>query len=179
MNGLSGNRARFVPPSMPVGEASLEGLQERMRSASQVEAQAAAEYQRRVGQSRAERTLREESGQFTRKSRAEVETGAKLRDLPHTSDAFGKGEISFDHARIIASTAERVEIDEKELVDKASSQPVDVFTHTARKHEQERSGDDGVRLKQQRRDREAWIKTDPGSGMTVLHARFDPITGTG
>lgn len=105
VNGLSGNRARFVPPLMPVGKASLEGLQERMRSASQVEAQAAAvgaeaaaEYQRRVGQSRAERTLREESGQFTRKSRAEVETGANLRDLPHTSDAFGKGEISFDHA---------------------------------------------------------------------------------
>ena len=185
VNGLSGNRAGFVPPSMPVGKASLEGLQERMRSASQVEAQAAAvraeaaaEYQHRVGQSRAEKTLREESGQSTRKSRAEVETGAKLRDLSHTSDAFRKGKISFDHARIIAKTAERVQIDEKDLVGKATSQPVDVFAHTARKHEQERSGDDGVsRLKQQRQDRGAWIKTDPGSGMTVLHARFDPITG--
>ena len=32
-------------------------------------------------------------------------------------------------------------------------------------------------LKRQRRNRKAWIRVDRGSGMTVLHAELDPITG--
>ena len=107
-----------------------------------------------------------------------METGSKLKDLPVVSDAFGKGQISYDHARIIAKTAERVNIDEQELVDLAKVQPVDVFAGTARKHERDRSGDNGVsRLEQQRQERCGRIKTDPADGMTVLWARFDPVTG--
>ena len=80
-----------------------------------------------------------------------METGSKLKDLPVVSDAFRKGQISYDHARIIAKTAERVNIDEQELVDLAKVQPVDVFAGTVRKHERDRSGDNGVsRLEQQR-----------------------------
>ena len=124
------------------------------------------------------KTVREQSGQSTRNSRKEVETAGKLKDLPVTSDAFREGKITFGHGQIIANTAGRVEIDEQELVEKASSEPVDVFAHTARKHEQERSGDDGMStLKRQRRNRKAWIRVDRGNGMTVLHAELDPITG--
>ena len=181
--GLSGYRMRAVLPSAPASGASLVGLEELMRSATQVKAQAesvragaAAEYRRHQGQAEAERVLREQSGQSARGCRAEVETATKLKDLPVVSDAFGKGQVSYDHARIIAKTAERTDIDEQELVDLARKQPVDVFAGTARKHERDRSGDDGVsRLEQQRQERCGRIKTDPADGMTVLWARFDPI----
>lgn len=183
--GPSAHRVRVVLPSASAEDATAEELEERMRSASRAESQAkavrveaAAELVCRRGQGVTERTVREHSGQSTRKSRKEVETAGKLKDLPVTSDAFRKGRINFDHARIIADTAGRVEIDERELVERASSEPVDVFARTARKHEQERSIDDGMStLERQRRSRRAWIRVDRGSGMTVLHAEFDPIAG--
>ncbi len=184
-NGLSAHRVEVVLPSASVTDATVEQLEERMRSASRAESQAkavrveaAAELVLRRGQGLTEKTVRSQSGQSTGKSRKEVETAGKLKDLPVTADAFRKGEITFDHAQIIADTAGRVEIDEKELVDKASSEPADIFARTARQHEQERSEDDGMlTLKKQRRNRRAWIRVNRGDGMTVLHAELDPITG--
>ena len=172
-------------PSAPVENASLAGLREMMRSASRVKAQAealraraAAELARRAGRGLAEKTLREQSGESVRGSRQEVETGSRLKELPGTKKAFGEGEITSGHARIIAKAAEDANIDEEELVEKAKKQPVDVFAHTARRHAQQRSGDDGMSvLERQRRDRKAWIRTDRGTGMTVFHAQLDPITG--
>ena len=182
----AGNQVHVVLPSVPVREASLAGLKEQMRSASRakaqaeaVRAQAAAEYSRRMGQKAAERTLRKESGQSANGSRVEVEVAGKLKDLPDTRKAFEDGEITFGHAKIIAKTAGRANIDEQELVNRAKEEPVDVFARTARKHEQQKSEDDGLsRLEAQRRARKAGIKTDPTDGMTVLWARFDPIIGT-
>ena len=102
----------------------------------------------------------------------------RLKDLPDTRKAFEEGEITFGHAKIIAKTSERVNIDEQALVARARKQPVDMFARTARRHEQRQSGDDGVsRLEAQKRMRRAWIGTDRDDGMTVLYARFDPITG--
>ena len=182
---LSGCRMQAVLPSVPVENASLAGLREVMRSASRVKAQAealraraAAELSRRAGRGLAEKTLREQSGESMRGSRQEVETGRKLKGLPETKKAFGEGQITSGHARIIAKVAEDADIDEEELVEKAKDQPVDVFAHTARRHAQQRSGDDGMSvLDRQRRDRKAWIRTDRGTGMTVFHAQLDPITG--
>ena len=83
-------------PSAPVSGASLAGLEELMRTATQVKAQAewvragaAAEYRRRQSQAEAEKALREQSGQSARGCRVEVETGSKLEDLPVVSDALG------------------------------------------------------------------------------------------
>ena len=122
--------------------------------------------------------VRQKSGKSARGSRAEVEVANKLKKLPVTRGAFEDGQISYGHARIIADTADRVEVDEDELVDKAKKQPVDVFAHTARQHEQRRSEDDGLsKLESQKRARKAWIKTDRSDGMVVLGGRFDPITG--
>ncbi len=182
---LAGNRARFLPPALSMQEASLADLGEQMRSISQAESQAAAararvaaEYTRRLGQKAAEKTLREQSGKSARGSRTEVEVANRLKDLPYTAKAFEDGQISYDHARIIANTAGKVEIDETELADRAKEQPVDVFAQTARKHEQQRSQDDGMsRLERQKRNRKSWIKTDSDDGMTVLYGQFDPITG--
>ena len=155
-----------------------------MRSISQAESQAAArarvaaEYTRRLGQKAAEKTLREKSRKSARGSRAEVEVANRLKDLPYTAKALEDGQISYDHARIIVNTAGKVEIDETDLADRAKEQPVDVFAQTARKHEQQRSQDDGMsRLERQKRNRQSWIKTDSDDGMTVLYGRFDPITG--
>lgn len=179
------HRVRIVLPSASVGTGSVDQLKERMRSATRVESQAravrveaAAELKRRQGQSKTEQTVREQSGQTARGSRAEVETAQKLKNLPGVKKAFGDGEITFGHAKIIADTAGRVEIDEQELVERAKVEPVDVFARTAREHEQQRSEDDGLsRLEAQRRARKAGIRVDTTDGMTVLWARFDPITG--
>jgi hypothetical protein len=174
-----------VPPDLPVKEASLSDLKEQIRSVSRVKAQAealraraAAEFAKRAGDSLAEKTLREQSGQSTRGTRAELETANKLQDLPTTAEALDEGEITSGHARIIAKAAEGVNIDEEELVGKAKREPVDVFAHTARRHAQQQSADDGMSvLQQQRRQRRGWIRTDRGSGMIILHAEFDPIRG--
>ena len=88
------------------------------------------------------------------------------------------GEISYDNARIIAGASKRGEIDEKELGDAARTQAPDKFAATVRKHEQQRSQDDGMsKLEHQRSRRFAKIKTDLTDGMVVLYGRFDPITG--
>lgn len=179
------HRMRAVLPSGSVRGASVEQLKERMRSATRVESQAravrveaAAELKRRQGQAKTEKTVREQSGQSARGSRGEVETADRLKDLPGTRRAFGDGEITYGHAKIIADTGGRVPIDEQELLDRAKKEPVDVFARTAREHERQRSADDGVsKLASQRRARKAGIRIDSSDGMTVLWARFDPITG--
>ena len=109
--GLSVHRVRLVPPSASVKGATVEELEERMRSASRAESQAkavrveaAAELVLRRGQGLTEKSVRAQSGQSTGKSRREVEIARKLADLPVTSDAFREGKITFDHARIIADT---------------------------------------------------------------------------
>lgn len=185
LNGQEGNQVRVVLPTMPVEKASLSDLKEQMRSASQAKAQveaararAAAEYSRRLGERATEKTLRKQSAQSSRNARAEVKVARKLKDLPDTRAAFEKGEITFGHAKVIAGAAGRADIDEQELVGRAKVEPVDVFARTTRRHEQLRSEDDGVsRLEAQKSSRRAWIKTDRDDGMTVLYARFDPITG--
>ncbi len=64
------------------------------------------------------------------------------------------------------------------MLDGARSQSPDKFARTVRKHEQQRSEDDGVsKLEHQRSRRYAKITTDQDDGMTVLYGRFDPITG--
>ncbi|MCE2526100.1 MAG: DUF222 domain-containing protein [Actinomycetia bacterium] len=183
--GGSVHRVRVALPSAPVKGASVEDLKERIRTASEAKAkveafraEAAAELARRAGNGFAEKTLRDKSGQSTRGTRQELETGKGLNELPVTSDAFGRGKISYGHAKIIVKTAQDGDIDEQELVDKAQKQPVDVFAHTARRHVQQRTEDDGMSiLRRQRSNRKAWIRVDRGSGMTVLHALLDPING--
>ncbi len=179
------HRVRIVLPARPAREATVKQLVERMRTASRAESQAkavrveaAAELERRQGRAKTEKALREESGQTVHRSRQEVETAQKLKGLSRVRKAFGDGEITFGHAKIIADTAGRANIDERELVDLAKEQPVDVFARAARRHEQQQSNDDGMsRLERQRQDRKAGIRVDFSDGMTVLWARFDPITG--
>ncbi len=185
INGRTANEARLLAPTLPVDEATLEQLQDRLQSAIRVENQAAAiqaetlaEMTRREGIELTENTLRETGLRSRRKARSEVETAKELEDLPETSKGLRDGEISYDNARILAKASQRGEIDETELGDAARSQSPDKFAGTVRKYEQQRSQDDGMsRLEHQRSQRFARIKTDPADGMKVLYGRFDPITG--
>ncbi len=138
-----------------------------------------AELTRREGRTITEKTLRWETNRSTRETKREVETARQLQDLPATSRALDNGDISYRHAEIIArSTKQAPSVDENKLVERAKQQPTDTFAKTARREVLEASEDDGMGvLEKQHRCRAASIRLDPSDGMTVLFARFDPVTG--
>ncbi len=179
------NEARVLAPNLAVSEATVEQLHDRVQSTIRSEnqlagirAEAVAELQRREGTELTETVLREGGLRSRRRARSEVETAVELQGLPETSKGLRNGEIPYDNARIIAGASQRGEINENELGDAARTQSPDKFSGTVRKHEQQRSQDDGMgMLEHQRSRRFAKVKTDPDDGMTVLFGRFDPITG--
>ena len=179
------NRARVLGPSLSVGEATVTELRDRVQSTIRgenqlagIRAEALAELSRRAGTELTETDLRERGKKPRRKARSEVETARELEKLPGTSKGLREGEICYDNARILAGANQRGAIDEKDLLDDARTQSPDKFAATVRKHQQQRSADDGVsRLEHQRSQRHARIRTAIEDGMTVLYGRFDPITG--
>ena len=185
VNGEVANQVRLLLPSLPVAEATVEQLQERVQSTVRVENQAVAirveavaELRRREGTELVETVLQKDGLLSRRRARSEVETADELAKLPRTADGLRKGEISYDNARIIAGASRRGKIDDTELANIAKTQAPDKFAATVRKHEQQRSEDDGMsKLEHQRSRRYAKVSTDPDDGMTVLYGRFDPITG--
>ncbi|MDE0131856.1 MAG: DUF222 domain-containing protein [bacterium] len=179
------NQIEVVLPSLAVGNATLEQLRARLQSTFRVENQAAAvraetlaELTRRKGVHITENDLREKGLRPRRKARSEVETAVELEELPKTSEGLRDGEIPYENARILAKASQEGDVDESELIGPAKTQSPDKFAGTVRKHQQQRSEDDGMsRLEHQRAQRFAKIKTDNTDGMTVLYGRFDPITG--
>ena len=168
MNPQVTNEARLLMPNLPVPDATVEQLEDRVQStllvenqAAAVRAEAVAELRRREGTELTEKVLREGGRLSRRRARSEVETAAGLSNLPKTSEGLRNGEIPYDNARIIAGASKRGEIDETELGDAARTQSPDKFAGTVRRHEQRRSEDDGMgRLEHQRSRRFAKIKTD-------------------
>ena len=184
-NGAAANEAVLLAPKLAVGEVSSEQLQKRIKStirvqnqAAAIRAEAVAELRRREGAEVTE-TVLQEGGLLARgKAKSELETAQQLEQLPKTREGFRNGDISPDNARIIVGAAQRGPIDEQELAEIAKTQAPDKFAGTVRRHERDRSPDDGeARLKRQRSRRYARIKTDVDDGMTVLYGRFDPVTG--
>ena len=179
------DQVRVVLPTRPVGEATLEQLQGWLKSTFRAENQLAgfrtgvlAELTRREGVHVTENDLREKGLRPRRKARSEVETAVELEELPRTSEGMRDGEIPYENARILAKASQEGEIDETELIGPARTQSPDKFAGTVRKHQQQRSEDDGMsRLEHQRSQRFAKIRIDRTDGMTVLFGRFDPITG--
>ena len=185
VNPQAVNQVLVLAPPLPVTEATVDQLKERMQSTIRGENQVMAiraeilpELRRREGPELVGTVLREDGLLSRRRARSEVETAVQLSELPHTVEGLRKGEISFDNARIIAGASRRGQIDEGELADVAKTQSPDKFAGTVRKHEQQRSEDDGVaKLTHQQSRRYAKISTDLDDGMIVLYGRFDPITG--
>ena len=179
------NQARVLPPTVSVGEATVAELRDRVLSTIRgenqlagIRAEALAELQRREGTELTEVELRERGKKRRRRARLEIETARELEKLPETSKGLRDGEIPYDNARILAGANQRGTINEKELLDDARNQSPDKFAATVRKHEQQRSTDDGIsKLEHQRSQRFARIRTAIEDGMTVLYGRFDPITG--
>ena len=185
MNRQAANEARLLAPTLPSSKATVEELRERVQStiraenqAVAVRAEAVAELRRREGTELVETVLQKDGLLSRRRARSEVETADELSKLPRTADGLRKGEISYDNARIIAGASKRGEIDDTKLANIAKTQSPDKFAGTVRKHEQQRSSDDGMsKLEHQRSRRYAKVSTDPDDGMTILYGRFDPITG--
>ena len=179
------NQARVLAPTVSVGQATVAELRDRVRSTIRgenqlagIRAEALAELQRREGTELTEVELRERGKKARRRARSEVDTARELEKLPETSKGLREGDISYENARILADANQRGKIDETELLDDARTQSPDKFAATIRKHQQQRSEDDGVsKLEHQRSQRYARIRTDLTDGMTVLYGRFDPITG--
>ncbi len=110
----SANLAKLLSPTMPVVDASVEELKQRIRSTIRVQnqvaavrAQAVSELRRRQGTEKVETILREDGLLGRRKARSEVETARGLEELPKTREGLRKGEISADNARILAGAKQR------------------------------------------------------------------------
>ena len=114
-----------------------------------------------------------------REAKRDVETATRLQQLPDTSNALADGEIPAGHARLIARASGEGPLDEGVLVEAARTQNFDRFAKTVKRHQQDQSADDGrALLERQRKRRSARIFESPETGMFVLSAQFDRITGT-
>ena len=114
-----------------------------------------------------------------REAKRDVETATRLQQLPDTANALADGEIPAGHARLIARASGEGPVDETVLVKAARTQNYDRFAKTVKRHQQDQSGDDGqALLERQRQRRSARIFESPETGMFVLSAQFDRITGT-
>ena len=176
VNRQAANEARLLVPTLPSSKATVEELKERVQStiraenqAVAVRSEAVAELRRREGTELVETVLQKDGLLSRRRARSEVETADELSKLPRTADGLRKGEISYENARIIAGASKRGKIDENELGDAARTQSPDKFAATVRKHEQQRSEDDGMsKLEHQRSRQYTKVSTDPDDGMTIL-----------
>ena len=185
VNGRAANRVRVLAPALPASQATVRQLQDRVQATvraqnqlAAIRAEALSELNWRQGAERTEEVLRDKALLPSRRARQEMDTAKELEQLPKTREGLRKGDISHDNARIIAAANQRGNIDENELADLAKTQSPDKFAGTVRRHERQRSEDDGLsRLEHQQSRRFAKIRTDRHDGMTVLYGRFDPITG--
>ena len=170
-----------------VDEAGLsdEGLRSRLKVLGRAESRLVAmksrvlaELSRRHSKGDAQRLVRDELQASGREAKRDVETAARLSELPATSEALASGEVPVGHARLIARASGEGPIDEGLLVGAAGSEPFDEFAQTVKRHQQEMADDDGQEmLDRQRSKRKARIFESPESGMFVLSGEFDQITG--
>ncbi|MYA74507.1 MAG: DUF222 domain-containing protein [Acidimicrobiaceae bacterium] len=138
-----------------------------------------AELGRRHSTAIAQRVAGEELRSSGREAKRDVETAQRMSELPATSDALDDGSIPQGHARLISRAAGEGDIDESALVEAAKSQDYDEFAKTVRRHQQDVSADDGQSiLDRQRTRRKATIFESSETGMFVLSAQLDRITGT-
>ena len=143
-----------------------------------VRSETVAELARRDGEARAAEAVRERLRQSRGSAKRDVKLAGRLADLAGTAQALADGDITPQHARIIAEAAEHAEVDEAELLDAAASQPTDVFGHTVRDLVNERTAGEDLaeRRRRQRARRELSIKQQ-SDGMYKLFGHLDPLAG--
>ena len=136
----------------------------------------------RVGEQKAAEAVRDRLRESRGGARRKVRQAERLGQVPETARALAAGAITPQQARMIAEAAEQAPagkpIDEAELLEAATYQPVDVFGHTVRDHLNERSGDDiEERRRRQRAQRELTI-SKKSDGLYHLFGKFDPLAGS-
>ena len=166
--GLSDEGLRSGLGMVGRGESRLAALKSQML----------AELGRRTNAVEAQRIASDELLSSRREAKRDVETAVQLEQLPDTAEALSSGEIPQGHARLIARAAGEGPVDESVLVKTARSEQYDRFVKTVRRHQLDQSTDDGqTLLDRQRQRRTARIFESPESGMFVLNAQFDQVTG--
>ena len=183
--GGGGAGAALRVPLVDEAGLSDEGLRSHLKVLGRAESRLAAmksrvlaELSRRHSRGDAQRLVRDELQTSKREAKRDVETAARLSELPATSEALESGEIPVGHARLIARASSESPVDEGLLVEAAGSEPFDEFARTVKRHQQEMADDDGQSLlDRQRSKRKARIFESADSGMFVLSGEFDQITG--
>lgn len=143
-----------------------------------VRSETIAELTRRDGEAEAAEAVRHRSRQSRGSAKRDVKLAGQLADLAGTSQALANGDITPQHARIIAEAAEHTAVDEAELLAAAASEPTDVFGNTVRNHVNEQTAGEELqeRRRRQRARRELSIKQQ-SDGMWKLFGLFDPLAG--
>lgn len=172
-------------PRVNVAGLSDSGLRRRLgvlgEAESQLEAlkaQTMAEMARRHDTAGAKKMAREVLRSSPSKAHRDVKAAERLAGLAATSEALASGEVPAGHARLIARAASEGPIDERELVEAAKTQTYDELAKTVKRQQHELSGDDGQSIHDRRKQkRSARLFQNGDTGMYVLNAEFDPITG--
>ncbi len=166
--GLSDTGLRWRLGVLGEAESQLEALK----------AQTMAEMARRHDTAGAKKLAREVLRSSPSKAHHDVKAAERLAGLVATSEALASGEVPADHARLIARASSEGPIDERELVDAAKTQTYDELAKTVKRQQHELSGDDGQSIHDRRKQkRSARLFQSGDTGMYVLNAEFDPITG--
>ena len=137
-----------------------------------------AELSRRHDTAGAKRVAREVLRSSPGAAHRDVKAAERMSRLAETSGALASGAIPADHARLIARASAEGPIAEEELVEAAKTQAFDEFSKTVKRQQHELSADDGQSLlDRQRKRRSAKLFKNSDTGMYVLNAEFDPVTG--
>ncbi len=133
---------------------------------------------RRHGEARAAEAVRDRLRQSRSGAKRDVKLAGQLVGLAGTVQALADGDITPQHAKIIAEAAEHTDVDEGELLTAAAGQPTDVFANTVRCHVNDRAaGEDfAERRRRQRARRELSIRQQ-SDGMYKLFGLLDPVAG--
>lgn len=177
--------AAVCVPRVDVAGLSDAGLRGRLRvlgeSESQLEAlkvRTMAEMARRHDTAGAKKVAREVLRSSPSKAHHDVKAAERLAGLAATSEALASGEVPAGHARLIARASSEGPIDERELVEAAKTQTYDELAKTVKRQQHELSGDDGQSIHDRRKQkRSARLFQNGDTGMYVLNAELDPITG--
>ena len=120
----------------------------------------------------------------TRMSRREAKRMANVADrlleMPKTAEKFAEGDITLEHAAVLANAADKVGPDAVEsdpaLLEEAAETDPDRFARRARDWSNRKLIEAGVNiLERQRRAREAKLWIDRNSGMGMLFAKLPVV----
>ena len=121
--------------------------------------------------------IRQRTGMSGRHAKQIVKVAEQLGGLPAVADRLEQGEITYDHARLLADAAQKlgpeaVETD-GDLLQLATEEPVDRFSRDIRDRINRRLIEAGMdTLGRQRKMREAKLWTDKETGLGMLLAKL-------